>query len=136
MLRSYSLLMRRRIPSTVDVCLPSPWRIGAAQKIQRGPSCKVTHLWAGCRPGGTKRLSARNPRRPAVHPDVAPYVFHGICDKNGQFLGSLPHIYEVFLTPLQIFVPHLEILLFINHYFLVCIFKCCKSSCVNYGLDM
>ena len=40
----------------------------------------------------------------------------------------------VFLTLLRIFVPRLEILLFINHYFLVCIFKYFTSSRVNYGL--
>ena len=33
------------------------------------------------------------------------------------------YIFFVFLTPLEIFVPHLEILLFINNYFIVCIFK-------------
>ena len=44
-------------------------------------------------------------------------------DKNGHF-WVLYRIYTfVFLTPFKIFVPCLEILFFINHYFLVCIFK-------------
>ena len=42
----------------------------------------------------------------------------------------------VFLTPLQIFVPRLEMIFFINHYFLVCIFKYCKISRVNSGLEI
>ena len=38
-----------------------------------------------------------------------------------------------FLTLLRIFVPSLEILFIINHYFLVYIFKYRTSLCVNYG---
>ena len=34
----------------------------------------------------------------------------------------------VVLTSLLLFVPRLEVLLFVNHYFIVCIFKCCKST--------
>ena len=52
-------------------------------------------------------------------------------DKNGYLLGFVQHTYFVFLNPLQIFVPRLEIIFFTNHYFLVCIFKYCKNSCVN-----
>ena len=44
------------------------------------------------------------------------------------------HIF-VFLTLLQIFVPRLEIIFFINHYFLVSIFKYRTSSRINYGLE-
>ena len=59
-----------------------------------------------------------------------------LFDKNGNF-GGLYCIYIfVFLTPLRIFVPRLEILFFINHYFLVCIFNYCISSCVNSGLEI
>ena len=66
-----------------------------------------------------------------------------LCDKNGHFWGSY-HIYIfVFLTSLQIFVPHLERLFFINHYFIVCIFKYHSSSHIfsliktnNSGLDI
>ena len=58
------------------------------------------------------------------------------CDKNGHFWVFVPHTYFVFLTPLQIFVPPLEIILFINHYFLVCIFRYRTSSCINYGLEI
>ena len=45
------------------------------------------------------------------------------------------HIF-FFLTPLQIFAPCLEILFFINHYFLVYIFKYRTSPCVNSGLEI
>ena len=40
------------------------------------------------------------------------------------------HIF-VFLNPLQIFVPHLEILFFINNYFLVFIFNYCTILLVS-----
>ena len=40
------------------------------------------------------------------------------------------HIF-VFLTLLQIFVPRLEIIFFINNDFLVCILKCSTSGRVN-----
>ena len=53
-------------------------------------------------------------------------------DKNGHSYGIL---ILVFLTSLLIFVTRLEILFFINHYFLVCIFKYCTSSSINYGLE-
>ena len=42
----------------------------------------------------------------------------------------------VFLTPLLIFVTSLEILFFINHYFLVYIFKYHTSLWVNSGLEI
>ena len=42
-------------------------------------------------------------------------------DKNGNLLGFVPHTYFVFLICLLISVPCLEVLFFINHYFLVCI---------------
>ena len=45
------------------------------------------------------------------------------------FLGFCTAYIFVFFSPWQIFNPHVEILFFINHYFLVCIFKCRKSSC-------
>ena len=43
------------------------------------------------------------------------------------------HIF-VFLILLGVFVPCLEIIFFINHYFIVCIFKYHTSSRVSYGL--
>ena len=51
--------------------------------------------------------------------------------------GGTYHIYIfVFLTTLRIFVPYLEILFFINQYFLVCILKYRTCLHVNYGLEM
>ena len=58
------------------------------------------------------------------------------CDKNGHLLGFVPHTDFLFLTLLQIFIPRLEILFFINHYFLVCIFKHRKSLRVHFGLEI
>ena len=46
-----------------------------------------------------------------------------LCDKNRHFWGSY-HIYiYFFLNPLRIFIPCVEILFFINRYFIVFIFK-------------
>ena len=42
----------------------------------------------------------------------------------------------VFLTLLQVFIPRLEIIFCINHYFLVYIFKYCTSLRVNSGLEI
>ena len=51
-------------------------------------------------------------------------------------------IFFFFASPL-IFVPQLEVLFFINHYFLVCVFKYCTSTRIfssekhfNLGLDI
>ena len=45
------------------------------------------------------------------------------CDRNGHFWGSYSIHILVSLTSLRIFLPRLEKLLFINHYFIVCILK-------------
>ena len=39
-----------------------------------------------------------------------------LCDQNGYFWGSY-RMYIYFFTPLQIFIPRLEIIFFINKYF-------------------
>ena len=57
-------------------------------------------------------------------------------DKNRHLLGFVPHIYFFLLTLLQIFVPHLEILFCINHYFILCIFKYRTSLHFNSGLEI
>ena len=54
-----------------------------------------------------------------------------LCDKKGNVLRVVPYIYiyiYIVLTPSQIFAPCLEIIFFINHNFLVCIFNYCISS--------
>ena len=51
-------------------------------------------------------------------------TFFGFCTAN------------IFLIPLWIFVPCLEILFFINHYFLVCILKYCTSLLVNSVIEI
>ena len=63
--------------------------------------------------------------------------------KTEMFWGLVPHIYIVFLNPLLIYVPDVEIIFCINHYFLVCIFNYRISSrkfdwyCYfNSGLDI
>ena len=56
-------------------------------------------------------------------------MFRKIIRENRHFLGSY-HIYiyiYVFLNPLQIFLPCVEIISFINIYALLCIFKYRKS---------
>ena len=58
-----------------------------------------------------------------------------IRDKTYIYWGSCRIRIFVFLTLLQIFVPRLEILFCINHYFLVCIFHYSSSSRVNSGLE-
>ena len=47
--------------------------------------------------------------------------------KTDNFGGSYLIYIFFLLTPLRIFVPRLEIIIFINHYFLVCIFKYRRS---------
>ena len=54
--------------------------------------------------------------------------------KKRTFIGVCTSY--VFLTLLRNFVPHLEILFCINHYFIVCIFKYYTSSHVNSGLEI
>ena len=56
-----------------------------------------------------------------------------LCDKNGHFGGFIPHIYIFRSDPFKNIIPHLEVIFFNNHYFLVCIFKYCKSLRVKYG---
>ena len=59
-----------------------------------------------------------------------------LCDKNGNLLGFVPHIYICHSKPILISIPCLEIRFFNNHYFLVCIFKYCKTLCNSYGLEI
>ena len=56
--------------------------------------------------------------------------------KMDIFGGSYHIIFFVFLTPLWIFLPRLEIIFFINQYFLVCIFKYRTSLHINSGLEI
>ena len=51
------------------------------------------------------------------------------------YWGSYRIYIFVFLILLRIFVPRLDILVCINHYFIVCIFKYCTSLRLNYGLE-
>ena len=56
------------------------------------------------------------------------------CVTKTDIFGGLYRIrIFVFLTPLEIFVPCLGILFFINHYFLVCIFNYCTSLRIILG---
>ena len=56
--------------------------------------------------------------------------------KTDIYWGSYGIYIFIFFTPLQIFVPLLEIIFFNNHYFLVCIFKYCTSTRVNYVIEI
>ena len=44
-------------------------------------------------------------------------------NKNGHLLGFVPQTYSIFLDSLLIFAPCVEVILFMNNYFLLCIFK-------------
>ena len=55
-------------------------------------------------------------------------VFCKKRDKNGHLLGFVLHTYFSIFTSLLRFLPCLEVLLFMNHYFLVYIFKYCTST--------
>ena len=50
-----------------------------------------------------------------------------LCDKNGNVWGLYDKYICVILNPIQTFVPCVEIIFFINHYFLICILKYCTS---------
>ena len=63
-------------------------------------------------------------------------VFRKIVWQNWHCCGSYHIHISVFLTPLRIFAPCLEILFFINNYFLVGLFKYITSSRVNSGLEI
>ena len=64
------------------------------------------------------------------------YVFVGVAvgvlreksDKNGHLLGFVPHKYFSLLSYLLMFVPRLELLFFMNHYFILCICMYRKST--------
>ena len=74
--------------------------------------------------------------------DVVIDMFREKRDKTDIYWGSHHGHVFVFLTSLLIFVPCLEVILFINHYFLVCIRKYCTSTrgffkfYYNFELDM
>ena len=55
-------------------------------------------------------------------PNLSWTCFAKLCDKNGHSKGFIPHI-VFFLNPLGISAPCVEILFFMNNYFIVSIFN-------------